>query len=130
MIYYKTEAEIELMRLSGDLVSRSIAEVAKYIKPGVSTLELDKVAEDFIRGHNAIPAFKNYQGTFPGTLCTSKNEVVVHGIPDNKPLIEGDIISIDCGVLLNGFYGDSAFTFPVGEIKEETKKLLLTTYQS
>lgn len=118
------------MRLSGDLLSRTIAEVAKYIKPGVTTLSLDKVAEDFIRSHNAIPAFKNYKGGYPATLCTSVNEVVVHGIPDNKELKEGDILSVDCGVILNNFYGDSAFTFPVGEISEELKKLLITTRES
>jgi methionyl aminopeptidase len=130
MIYYKTDEEIELMRLSADLVSRTIAEVGKHIKPGAVLIDLDKVAEDFIRSHNAVPAFKGYKGTFPGTLCTSLNAEVVHGIPDKRALKEGDIISIDCGVVLNNYYGDSAFTFPVGEIKEELKQLLRVTRES
>lgn len=100
--------------------------MAKRIKPGVSTLELDKVAEEFIRDHGAEPGFKGYSG-YPNTLCTSVNEQVVHGIPSNKPLEEGDIVSIDCGVLMNEFYGDSAYTFEVGEVSEEVKELLRVT---
>lgn len=129
MIYYKSNEEIELMKLSGDLVSRTIAEVAKHIKPGVTTLQLDQIAETFIRDHKAEPAFKGYKG-FTGTLCTSVNEVVVHGIPGNTVLKEGDIISVDCGVILNKYYGDSAFTFPVGEISEQLKQLLKVTRQA
>ncbi len=126
MIYYKSKEEIELMKLSGDLVSRTIAEVAQHIKPGITTLHLDTIAETFIRDNHAEPAFKGYKG-FTGTLCTSINEVVVHGIPGNTTLKEGDIITIDCGVVLNKFYGDSAFTFPVGEIQEHIKQLLIVT---
>jgi methionyl aminopeptidase len=104
-------------------VSRTLAEVARHIKPGVTTLYLDEIAETFIRDHNALPAFKGYGG-FPGTLCTSVNEEVVHGIPSNYKLKEGDIISVDCGATLNGWVGDSAFTFAVGEIKEDIRHLL------
>ena len=117
MIYYKTKEEVELIRQSSLLVGRTLAEVAKRIKPGVATVELDKVAEEFIHDHNAKPGFKGYRG-FPNTLCTSRNEAVVHGIPDDSPLWKGDILSVDCGVLLNGYYGDSAYTFAVGEIDE------------
>ncbi len=105
------------------LVSRTLAEVARHIKPGVTTLYLDRIAEEFIRDHNAVPAFKGYGG-FPNTLCTSVNDEVVHGIPSGYELKEGDIISIDCGATLNGWVGDSAFTFAVGEIKEEIRSLL------
>lgn len=105
------------------LVSRTLAEIAALIRPGITTLYLDKIAETFIRDNGAVPAFKGYGG-FPNTLCTSVNDEVVHGIPSNYALREGDIISVDCGVILNGWYGDSAYTFPVGEIKEETKRLL------
>ncbi len=129
MIFLKTNDEIELMRESNLLVSRTLAEVAKKINVGVSTIELDAIAEDFIRSHNAIPGFKGYNG-FPNTLCISVNEQVVHGIPSNYKLKEGDIISVDCGVLKNGFYGDSAYTFTVGEIDEETKRLLQVTKES
>jgi methionyl aminopeptidase len=129
MIYYKTNEEIELMKLSGDLVSRTIAEVAKHIQPGVSLIHLDAIAETFIRDNKGVPAFKGYKG-FSGTLCTSLNDVVVHGIPNETLLKEGDIISIDCGVILNNYYGDSAFTFPVGQISEQIKQLLQVTRQS
>ena len=105
------------------LVSRTLGEMASLIKPGITTLYLDKIAESFIRDHGATPAFKGYGG-FPNTLCTSVNEEVVHGIPSSYILKEGDIISVDCGVILNGWYGDSAFTFPVGEIKDEIRRLL------
>lgn len=126
MVYLKTDEEIELMRESNLLVGKTLAEVARAVKPGVSTLELDKIAETFIRDHKGIPGFLDYQG-FPNTLCTSVNEQVVHGIPNKKPLQEGDIVSVDCGVLLNGFYGDSAYTFEVGEVKPEIKALLEAT---
>jgi len=105
------------------LVSRTLAEIAALIKPGVTTLYLDSIAESFILDNGATPAFKGYGG-FPNTLCTSVNEEVVHGIPSGYVLREGDIISVDCGVILNGWYGDSAFTFPVGAITEEVRRLL------
>lgn len=123
MLLYKTKEEIELIRESNVLVSKTLAEVARYIKQGITTLELDRIAEEFIRDHGAKPGFKGYN-KFPNTLCTSVNSEVVHGIPSSYVLKEGDIVSIDCGVLLNGYYGDSAFTFPVGEISHEKKKLL------
>jgi methionyl aminopeptidase len=129
MIDYKTEEEIEIQRESSLLVGKTLAEVAKLIKPGVTTLELDKVAEEFIRDHNAIPGFKDYNG-FPNSLCTSVNEQVVHGIPNDNPLKEGDIVSVDCGVLMNDFYGDSAYTFAVGEVSAEIQQLLDVTKQS
>lgn len=129
MIVQRTSEEIELLRQSGLLVSKTLAEVAKYIRPGVTTQELDRVAETFIRDHKAQPAFLGYHG-FPATLCTSINSEVVHGIPAENPIREGDVISVDCGVLLNGYYGDSAFTFPVGEIDPEVKRLLRITYES
>jgi methionyl aminopeptidase len=129
MIVFKSEEEIELLRQSSQLVSRTLAEIAKVVKPGVTTLELDTVAEDFIRSNNAEPGFKGYNG-FPNTLCTSYNEQVVHGIPNNTPLQEGDIVSVDCGVILNGYYGDSAYTFEVGEVSNEVKQLLTTTKES
>lgn len=123
---YKTKEEIELIRESSLLVAKTHGAIAGLIKPGVTTLELDKIAEEFIRDHDAIPAFKGYAG-FPNTLCMSPNEEVVHGIPQDKPLKDGDIISVDCGVLKNEFYGDSAYTYTVGEVAEETKQLLRVT---
>lgn len=129
MIYLKTDAEIELLRASNMLVSRTLAEVAKHIEPGVTTLRLDSIAEEFIRDNGAIPAFKGYAG-FPNTLCTSVNDQVVHGIPSGYMLREGDIISVDCGVVLNGFVGDSAYTFPVGEIAPEVRRLCEFTLEA
>ncbi len=129
MIYIKTDAEVELLRASNMLVSRTLAEVAGHIRPGVTTLQLDSIAETFIMDHGALPAFKGYAG-FPRTLCTSVNDEVVHGIPSDYALREGDIVSIDCGVILNGFYGDSAFTFTVGEVKPEILRLLEYTRAS
>jgi methionyl aminopeptidase len=129
MIYLKTEEEIELLRQSNMLVGMTLGEMAKMVKPGVTTLELDKVAETFIRDHKAIPGFLGYNG-FPNTLCTSVNEHVVHGIPSKRVLKDGDVVSIDCGTILNGFYGDSAYTFEVGEVKPEVKLLLQTTKES
>jgi methionyl aminopeptidase len=123
MLYFKTDEEVGLLKESNMLVSRTLAEIARYIKPGVTTLYLDSIAETFIRDNNAVPAFKGYGG-FPNTLCTSVNDEVVHGIPSNYKLKEGDIISVDCGATLNGWVGDSAFTFAVGEIKEEIRRLL------
>jgi methionyl aminopeptidase len=126
MIFYKTGEEIELIRISSLLVGKTLAELAKIIKPGITTLELDNVAEEFIRDHGAIPGFLGYGG-FPNSLCTSVNEAVVHGIPNDMPLNEGDIVSVDCGVLMNEFYGDSAYTFEVGEVSNEVKQLLEVT---
>ena len=129
MIFLKTEEEIKLLKESSLLVGKTLAEVARHIKPGVTTLELDKIADTFIRDNGATPSFKNYSG-FPNSICASKNEAVVHGIPNNEPLKEGDIISIDVGAYKNGFHGDSAYTFEVGEVKPEIKKLLEVTKQS
>ncbi|MDP4826100.1 MAG: type I methionyl aminopeptidase [Flavobacteriales bacterium] len=128
-IYYKTEEEIDLIRESSLLVGKTLAEVARAIKPGVSTLQLDKIAEICIRDHGAEPGFLGYNG-FPNSLCTSVNAQVVHGIPNDIPLQEGDIVSVDCGVKMNGFYGDSAYTFAVGEISPEVKQLLKVTKES
>ena len=120
------------MRKANQLVGLTLAELAKNIKPGVTTLQLDKIAEEFIRDHGAIPTFKNFPnpfgGPFPASICTSVNDVVVHGIPDkNTVLHDGDVISIDCGTLLAGYNGDSAYTFPVGEVSDEVKQLLSVT---
>ncbi|HEX8377252.1 MAG TPA: type I methionyl aminopeptidase [Pedobacter sp.] len=125
-VYYKTEEEIELIRKSSLLVSKTLGEVARVIKPGVKTIELDKLAETYIRDNGGIPAFLNYNG-FPFSLCISPNEQVVHGFPGDYTLKDGDIISVDCGVILNKFYGDSAYTFEVGEVQEATKDLLNVT---
>ena len=129
MIYLKTPEEIALLRASNQLVGKTLAEVAKHIRVGVTTLELDKIAEDFIRSNGAVPGFLGYGG-FPNTLCVSVNDQVVHGIPSNYALKEGDIVSVDCGVLQNGYYGDSAYTFCVGKVDEKVKKLLKITKES
>jgi len=123
MLYLKTDEEVGLLKESNMLVSKALAEIAAFIRPGITTLYLDRIAEEFIRDNGATPAFKGYGG-FPNTLCTSVNDEVVHGIPSDYVLREGDILSVDCGVILNGWYGDSAYTFPVGEIKEEVRRLL------
>jgi methionyl aminopeptidase len=124
MILIKTADEIELMRESNQLVSKTLAELAKYIKPGVSTQRLDQIAEAFIRDHGAVPGFLGYQG-YPKTLCTSVNSEVVHGIPSEKVILkEGDQLSVDCGVVKDGFYGDTAFSFEVGEVSAEVRRLL------
>lgn len=129
MIFLKTDEEVELMRESNLLLGRALAEVAKAIHPGVTTAQLDKIAEEFIRDNGAIPSCKGYEG-FPATLCVSVNEQVVHGIPSEKVILkDGDIVSIDTCVLKNGFHGDSAYTFPVGEVSEEVMRLLRTTKQ-
>lgn len=125
-IIYKTAEEIELIRVSSLLVSRTHAEIAKVIKEGVSTKYLNKIAEEFIRDHDAVPAFLNYHG-FPYTLCISLNDQVVHGFPSNYELKSGDIVSVDCGVIKNKFFGDSAYTFTIGEISDEAKKLIAVT---
>lgn len=134
MIFLKTDDEIELLRQSNLLVGRALAEVAKLIKPGVTTLELDRVAEEFIRDNGAIPTFKGfpnqYGQPFPGSICASVNDQVVHGIPNDKPLQEGDIVSVDCGTYMNGFCGDSAYTFCVGEVAPEVRELLKVTKEA
>jgi methionyl aminopeptidase len=129
MIYIKTEEEIELIRESSLLVGKALAEVAKQVAPGKKTIELDRIAEEYIRDHGASPGFKGYNG-FPYTLCVSINEHVVHGFPSERELKEGDIVSVDCGVIKNGFYGDSAYTFAVGEVKEEILRLMQRTKES
>ena len=134
-IYLKTEDEIELMRQANQLVGKTLGELAKHIKPGVTTLQLDKVADEFIRDHGAVPTFKGfpnpYGGPFPASICTSVNDVVVHGVPNERTVLkEGDIISVDCGTFLNGFNGDSCYTFCVGEVAEEVRQLLKTTRES
>ena len=129
MIIIKTPEEIELMRESALIVSRTLGVVASEIKPGITTLFLDKLAEEFIRDQDAEPGFLGLYD-FPNTLCMSPNAQIVHGIPNDTPLNEGDIISVDCGVLKNGFYGDHAYTFEVGDVAEETKKLLQITKES
>jgi len=128
-IILKTKEEIELMRAANRLVGMTLGELSKYIRPGITTLQLDKIADEFIRDNGAIPSFLGYSG-FPNSICTSVNECVVHGIPNNEPLKEGDIVSIDCGTKLNGFCGDSAYTFCVGEVSEAVKKLLRVTKES
>lgn len=134
-IFLKTEDEIELMRHANQLVAKTLAEVGRHIKPGVTTLQLDKVAEEFIRDHGAVPTFKGfpnpYGGPFPGSICTSVNDVVVHGIPDAITVLkDGDVISVDCGTLLDGFNGDSCYTFCVGEVSDDVRQLLKTTKES
>ncbi|MDD2436358.1 MAG: type I methionyl aminopeptidase [Massilibacteroides sp.] len=130
MIYLKTDEEIEFMYLANQLVGKTLGELAKYVEPGISTLQLDRIAESFIRDHGAVPAFLGYGG-FPNSICVSVNEHVVHGIPSDKIILkEGDIVSIDCGTVLNGFVGDSAYTFSVGEIAPEVQRLLDVTRKS
>jgi methionyl aminopeptidase len=134
-IFLKTDEEIELMRAANQLVGSTLGELAKHIRPGVTTKELDTIADTFIRDHGAIPTFKGfpnpYGSPFPASICTSVNECVVHGVPSEEQVLkEGDIVSVDCGTLLNGFNGDSAFTFPVGEISDDVRHLLRTTKES
>lgn len=129
MIIPKTSEEIELMRQSALLVSKTLGMIATEIKEGVTTLALDKLAEEFIKDHKALPGFKGLYGC-PSTLLTSVNEQVVHGLPTNRPIENGDVVSVDCGVLMNEFYGDHAYTFEIGEVKPETKKLLQVTKES
>ena len=129
MIIVKSKDEIERMRVSALMVSKTLGMLASEIKPGVTSLHLDRLAETFIRDNGGKPGFLGMYG-FPNTLCTSVNNEVVHGIPSSKPLVDGDIISIDCGVLFDEYYGDHAYTFPVGEISKEIKKLLDTTKES
>lgn len=134
-IFLKTEDEIELMRKANQLVAKTLGEIYRHIAPGVTTLQLDKIAEEFIRDNGGIPTFKNfpnpYGNPFPGSICTSVNDVVVHGIPDDKTVLkDGDIISVDCGALLDGFNGDSCYTFCVGEVSPEVRQLLKVTKES
>ena len=134
-IFLKTEDEIGLMRRANQLVGKTLGELAKHIKPGVTTLQLDKIADEFIRDHGAVPTFKNfpnpYGAPFPASICTSVNDAVVHGVPSDEDVLkDGDIVSIDCGTLLDGFNGDSAYTFCVGEVSDEVKKLLKTTREA
>lgn len=134
MIYLKTEDEIELLRQANLLVGKTLGEIARMIKPGITTLQIDQLADTYIRDYHAIPTFKGvpspYGGPFPASVCTSVNEQVVHGIPTDTPLKDGDIVSVDCGTLLNGFNGDSCYTFCVGEVKTAVKELLKTTKES
>lgn len=133
MVHLKDENDLKVMRQSADLVSRTLGEVARHLEEGISTGELDVVAETFIRDHGAKPAFKGYRigsVTYPSTLCVSINDEVVHGIPGGRIIEAGDIVSIDCGVIVDGFYGDSAYTFVVGDITEDQARLLRTTYDA
>jgi methionyl aminopeptidase len=129
MIFIKTESEIDKMRESNLLVSKTHAMLAEYIEPGVNTLKLDKLAEEFIRDNGGVPGFLNYSG-FPNSLCISINDVVVHGIPSDYCLKNGDIVSIDCGVYKNGYHGDSCYTFMVGEVEEKVQHLLKITREA
>ena len=126
MIIYKTPKEIEIMRQAAQIVSRTLGKIAEKIGPGVTPLELDALAEDYIRSQNAIPGFLGLYD-FPNTLCISVNDAVVHGIPDNKPFEDGDIVSVDCGAIFEGYYGDHAYTFEIGDVDSETKRLLEVT---
>lgn len=134
MVYLKTDEEVELLRKANLLVGSTLAELAKVIEPGVTTRQLDVIAETFIRDNGAIPTFKGfpnpYGGPFPASICTSVNNQVVHGIPNDIPLEDGDIVSIDCGTKLEGYCGDSCYTFKVGEVSEEVSKLLDVTKES
>ncbi len=125
MLYFKTKDEIELIRESSLLVSKTLAEIAKAVKPGITTLSLDKLAEEFIRDHGAVPSFKGYRN-FPSSLCISINEQVVHGLPSNRMVEEEDMVSVDCGVFLNGFHGDSAYTFYMGDDAAKLKLIYIT----
>jgi len=133
MVHLKSQREIGRMKKSADLVGRTLAEVARHVEVGATLEEIDAVAEDFIRTHGATPAFKGYQvgnNVFPNTLCTSVNDVVVHGIPSDYALREGDLLSVDCGVELDGYFGDSAYTFAVGSISEADAALCRATYEA
>lgn len=129
-VFYKTAEEVELMRNACLVVSKTLAHVGSILKPGVTGLQIDQAAEEFVLDHKGRPAFKGYRGTFPGTLCVSYNDIVVHGIPSKREFKPGDIVSVDCGVELEGFYGDAAFTFAIGEVDEKVMDLLQVTYAS
>jgi len=128
-VHYKSVEEIELIRKSSLLVSKTLAEIARVIRPGIKTIELNKLAETFIRDNGGIPAFLNYNG-FPYSLCISLNDQIVHGFPGQHVLVEGDLVSVDCGVILNKYFGDSAYTFAIGEVDEDVKKLMRVTKES
>lgn len=134
MVHLKSKRELDYLRASADLVGRTLAEVGRRVRPGVTTAELDAVAEDYIRTRGAEPAFKGYRlgnlPPFPGTLCVSVNDVVVHGMPGGYTLQEGDLLAVDCGARLNGYFGDYAYTFAVGEISEEDARLCQVTYEA
>ncbi len=134
MIYLKTDDEIELLRKANSIVAGTLAEIAKVVKPGVSTRQLDTLAEQYIRDNGAVPTFKGfpnpYGGPFPAAICTSVNDVIVHGIPNDEPLKEGDIVSVDCGTFIDGFNGDSCYTFCVGEVSAEVRELLRVTKEA
>ena len=134
-IFLKTEEEIELMRAANLMVAGTLAEIGKAVKPGVTTSQLDKIAEEYIRDNGAVPTFKGFPNpcggeAFPASICTSVNDEVVHGLPNDRPLEEGDIVSVDCGILLNGYNGDSCYTFSVGETSAEVRQLLRTTKEA
>ncbi len=129
MIFYKTESEVALMKQSAELVSKTLTEVAKVLKPGMTTMQIDSLCADFARDHNAILSFKNYRG-YPHNICASINDVVVHGFPNNTTLKEGDVVSIDLGVILNGWHGDHAYTFILGEVNEDVLQLVRVTKES
>lgn len=136
MIFYKTEEEIDIIRENCHLVCKTLAEVGKMLRPGVTSIKIDRVAEEFIRDHKAIPAFKGYKSPngyedFPASLCISLNDVVVHGVPSEQLVFkDGDIVSVDCGVQLNGFFGDAAYTFAIGDVSEPVMNLLRVTHAS
>lgn len=129
MVYYKTEAEIGLMKLAATLVSKTLTEVAKMLQAGVTTMQIDSLCAEFVRDNKAVPSFLNYKG-YPHNICASVNDVVVHGFPNNVPLKNGDIVSIDMGVILNGWHGDHAYTFVIGEATEAAQRLVNVTKQS
>ncbi|MBC7651328.1 MAG: type I methionyl aminopeptidase [Deinococcales bacterium] len=128
-VYYKTEAEIELMKLAATLVSKTLTEVAKMLQPGVTTLQIDTLCAEFVRDNKAVPSFLNYRG-YPHNICASVNDVVVHGFPNNIPLKDGDIVSIDLGVIFNGWHGDHAYTFVIGQATDEANQLVRVTKES
>lgn len=134
-IFLKTEEEIELMRAANLMVAATLAEVGKAVRPGATTSQLDKIADEYIRDNGAVPTFKGFPNpcggeAFPASICTSVNDEVVHGLPNDRPLKEGDIVSVDCGILLNGYNGDSCYTFCVGDISAEVRHLLQTTKEA
>lgn len=129
MIIYKTEAEVGFMKAAATLVSKTLTEVAKVLKPGMTTLDIDKICADFVKDNKAVPSFYNYRG-YPHNVCASVNDVVVHGFPNNTPLNEGDIVSVDMGVILNGWHGDHAYTFILGEVSAELLQLVRVTKES
>lgn len=130
MVHLKTEEEVAIIRESAQILGKAHGEVAKRVKVGIKTIELDRIAEEYIRDNGGIPSFKNYNGSFPASLCISVNEVVVHGFPGNYQLREGDVISVDCGVYFKGFHSDSAYTYPLEGASKENLLLLERTYES